>query len=398
MANERGPVIVAGAGIGGLAAALALAQRGFRVTVLEQAAEIGEIGAGVQLAPNAFAAFDALGVGERARGRAVYTERLVMMDAVDESLVGEIPTGAAFRARFANPYAVIHRADMHRSLLEGVRAQPGVEVITSTRVARFDDDGRGVAVLDAAGGVHRGARADRLRRRQVGGAGADRRRRGARLRPRRLPRRRRRRRLPGRPALERGRGLGRPELPPRPLSAARRRPVQRRRHLPQPRAGNLERERRQPRGGAVVLRGHRPARAPPARPAEELEALGDRRPRADRELDPRPRDAARRRRASAPAVPGAGRLHGARGRGDARPRPRRDRRRHRRGVRALRAIARRPHRARRPHDARDGPASTTPGASSDWSATSCGKDGTPERFYDALEWLYGWTAESCLAS
>jgi len=149
-AAARAPVIVAGAGIGGLAAALALAQRGFRVTVLEQAAELGEIGAGVQLAPNAFAAFDALGVGERARGRAVYTDRLVMMDAVDETLVGEIPTGAEFQARFGNPYAVIHRADVHLSLLEGVRAQPGVEVITSTRVERFEEDGRGVVVFDGA--------------------------------------------------------------------------------------------------------------------------------------------------------------------------------------------------------------------------------------------------------
>ena len=79
-------MIVAGGGIGGLAAALALARRGFAVKVLEQAAEIGEIGAGVQLAPNAFAAFDALGVGEQARGRAVYTDRMVMMDAVDATL------------------------------------------------------------------------------------------------------------------------------------------------------------------------------------------------------------------------------------------------------------------------------------------------------------------------
>src|SRR6187397_2257338 len=156
MPRARAPVIVAGAGIGGLAAALALAQRGFRVVVLEQAAEIGEIGAGVQLAPNAFAAFDALGVGERTRGRAVYTDRMVMMDAVDETLVGEIPTGAAFQARFANPYAVIHRADVHLSLLEGVRAQPEVEVITSTRVARFEEDEHGVVVFDAGGGRHRG--------------------------------------------------------------------------------------------------------------------------------------------------------------------------------------------------------------------------------------------------
>jgi len=155
-AAAREPVIVAGAGIGGLAAALALAQRGFRVKVLEQAAEIGEIGAGVQLAPNAFAAFDALGVGERARGRAVYTDRMVMMDAVDETLVGEIPTGPEFQARFGNPYAVIHRADVHLSLLEGVRAQAGVEVITSTRVLGFEEDAQGVVVLDAGGGRHRG--------------------------------------------------------------------------------------------------------------------------------------------------------------------------------------------------------------------------------------------------
>ncbi len=155
--TAQGTVIVAGAGIGGLAAALALARRGFTVRVLEQSAELGEIGAGVQLAPNAFAAFDALGVGDRARSRAVYTERMVMMDAVDERVVGEIPTGAAFLSRFDNPYAVIHRADMHLSLLEAVQAQARVELCTSTRVERIEQDEHGVAVFDAAGHMHRGA-------------------------------------------------------------------------------------------------------------------------------------------------------------------------------------------------------------------------------------------------
>jgi 2-polyprenyl-6-methoxyphenol hydroxylase-like FAD-dependent oxidoreductase len=91
------PILVAGGGIGGLAAALALSRQGFAVKVLEQASQIGEIGAGIQLGPNAFSAFDALGVGERARGRAVYTERLVLMDAVDESEVASVPVGAALR-------------------------------------------------------------------------------------------------------------------------------------------------------------------------------------------------------------------------------------------------------------------------------------------------------------
>ena len=89
------PVLVAGGGIGGLAAALALVRQGFRVKVLEQAAEIGEIGAGIQLGPNAFHAFDALGIGDTARARAVYTDHLVMHDALDACQVGKIPTGEA---------------------------------------------------------------------------------------------------------------------------------------------------------------------------------------------------------------------------------------------------------------------------------------------------------------
>lgn len=150
------PVLVAGGGIGGLAAALALVRRGFRVKVLEQAPEIGEIGAGIQLGPNAFAAFDALGVGERARRRAVYTECLVMHDAIDAYEVGRIPTGEAFRQRFGNPYAVIHRVDVHRSLLEGAEETGRVEFLTSTRAERIEQDAAGVRVTDQTGAVHDG--------------------------------------------------------------------------------------------------------------------------------------------------------------------------------------------------------------------------------------------------
>ena len=138
--NEELPVIVAGGGIGGLAAALALVRQGFQVTVLEQAPEIGEIGAGIQLGPNAFHAFDALGVGDKARGRAVYTECMVMHDAVDETLVGRLETGEAFRQRFGNPYAVIHRADVHLSLLEGAQETGRVTFHTNTRVERIEQD------------------------------------------------------------------------------------------------------------------------------------------------------------------------------------------------------------------------------------------------------------------
>ncbi len=150
------PVLVAGGGIGGIAAALALVRRGFAVKVLEQSAQLGEIGAGIQLGPNAFAAFDALGIGEIARSRAVYTDEMVMHDALDERLVGRIPTGQAFRDRFGNPYAVIHRADVHGSLLEGARASDRIEVATSTQVQRIEQDDGSVTVFDAQGGQHRG--------------------------------------------------------------------------------------------------------------------------------------------------------------------------------------------------------------------------------------------------
>ena len=150
------PVLVAGGGIGGLAAALALTRRGLRVKVLEQAAELGEIGAGIQLGPNAFAAFDALGVGPQARGRAVYTDYMVMHDALDEFQVGRIPTGEAFRARFGNPYAVIHRADVHKSLLEGAQASDRIEVQTSCCVQRVEQDDDSVTVVDTQGHRHRG--------------------------------------------------------------------------------------------------------------------------------------------------------------------------------------------------------------------------------------------------
>ncbi len=150
------PVLVAGGGIGGLAAALALVRRGFRVRVLEQSPQIGEIGAGIQLGPNAFHAFDALGVGDKARSRAVYTDYMVMTDAIDEYEVGRIPTGEAFRQRFGNPYAVIHRADVHLSLLEGAQESGMVEFMTSTRVERIEQDGDSVTVIDQNGNRHTG--------------------------------------------------------------------------------------------------------------------------------------------------------------------------------------------------------------------------------------------------
>jgi len=154
--NGTQRVVIVGGGIGGLAAAVSFARLGIAVTLLEQSPEIGEIGAGLQLGPNAFAALDALGIGERVRRRSVFTERLVMMDAVDGCEVISVPLGEAFRKRFGNPYAVTHRADIHKSILEEAELTPLITVHTSVRVADLAVSNDGVRVTDLNGKTYRG--------------------------------------------------------------------------------------------------------------------------------------------------------------------------------------------------------------------------------------------------
>jgi salicylate hydroxylase len=152
------PVVIAGGGIGGLAAALALARKGFRSVVLEQAAQFGEIGAGIQIAPNAWHALDALGVGALVKKEAVFIERLLMMDGVSGETVIDIPLDERFAKRFANPYAVTHRADIHGSLLDGCKALPElIELRTRTRVTAFRANGSPVEVQTANGEKLKGA-------------------------------------------------------------------------------------------------------------------------------------------------------------------------------------------------------------------------------------------------
>jgi 2-polyprenyl-6-methoxyphenol hydroxylase-like FAD-dependent oxidoreductase len=151
--NEK-PVIVAGGGIGGLAAALALARKGFRSIVLEQASLFGEIGAGIQIAPNAWHALDALGVGGLVKKEAVFIEHLLMFDGVSAEKVIDIPLDARFARRFGNPYAVTHRADIHGSLLDGCKALPDlIELRTSARVTGFEQDGSKVRVKTEKGDI-----------------------------------------------------------------------------------------------------------------------------------------------------------------------------------------------------------------------------------------------------
>ena len=148
---DRDRILIAGGGIGGLAAALALAQKNIASLVLEKASQLGEIGAGIQLGPNAFHCFDRLGVGEAARRMAVYIDKLRLMDAIADGEICHIDLGEAFRARYRNPYAVVHRGDLHGVLLKACREHPSIELRTSAEVVRYEQDGRSVTAFLADG-------------------------------------------------------------------------------------------------------------------------------------------------------------------------------------------------------------------------------------------------------
>src|ERR1700716_3603239 len=174
------PVLIAGGGVGGLAAALGLAQKGIRSLLLEKASVLGEIGAGIQLGPNAFHAFDYLGIGEAARSMAVYIDQLRLMDALTAEEITHVDLREPFRARYGNPYAVVHRGDLHGVLLKGCRDHPLIELRVSSEVTGYDQDGTTVAARLGNGETVTGAAlvgADGLWsnvRRQVVGDGAPR--------------------------------------------------------------------------------------------------------------------------------------------------------------------------------------------------------------------------------
>jgi salicylate hydroxylase len=151
MSADARPVLIAGGGIGGLAAALGLAQKGIRSVLLEKASVLGEIGAGIQLGPNAFHAFDYLGVGEAARSMAVYIDQLRLMDALTAEEITHVDLREAFRARFGNPYAVVHRGDLHAVFLRACRSHELIELRVSSEVIGYDQDGSSVTARLANG-------------------------------------------------------------------------------------------------------------------------------------------------------------------------------------------------------------------------------------------------------
>jgi len=145
------PLMVAGGGIGGLAAALVLAQDGHAVTVLEQAASFGEIGAGIQLGPNIFRMFDYLGLTEAVNRVAFFPPGLAMNDVRSGEKVVRVTLGDMARATYGFPYGVIYRADLHQIFLSACQARPNVTLRTSAKVESFEQSADGVTVRLATG-------------------------------------------------------------------------------------------------------------------------------------------------------------------------------------------------------------------------------------------------------
>jgi salicylate hydroxylase len=150
-------ILIVGGGLGGLTTALALAQRGHRVRVLEGAPEFGAIGYGIQFGPNVFHVFDRLGLTAAVLAKADAPPAVLMRDALSGREVTRVPTGASFRQRFGHPYIIIHRIDVHNVLLDACRRDPAIALEPNAMVTNFVDRGESVGVHLEDGRTFEGA-------------------------------------------------------------------------------------------------------------------------------------------------------------------------------------------------------------------------------------------------
>jgi salicylate hydroxylase len=145
-------VVIAGAGIGGLTAALALARVGMRATVLEQAPQLETAGAGIQLSPNATRILLALGLGERLRMTAVEPHAVRVMSGPSAREIVRIPLGRFAENRYGAPYWVIHRADLQLALADAARAHSDITLRLATRAEDYASHRNGVSLLARSAG------------------------------------------------------------------------------------------------------------------------------------------------------------------------------------------------------------------------------------------------------
>lgn len=139
-AADEKPILIAGAGIAGLTAALAFARRGYPVRVFERTEQFSDIGAGIQLSPNATAILDRLGVLQRLTPYAVQPDAVVLRQASTLAEITRIPLGDAAISRWGAPYLTVHRADLHEALLAAVTDSASINLVTNAVVGDFELD------------------------------------------------------------------------------------------------------------------------------------------------------------------------------------------------------------------------------------------------------------------
>jgi salicylate hydroxylase len=144
-------IVVAGAGIGGLTAALALAAQGFRVVVLEKAERLVEAGAGLQLSPNASRILVDLGLQPRLAARAVTPDAISIMSARRGGEIARLPLGEAASFRAGAPYWVVHRADLQAALAAHVDDNPDIELRLGCQFEDVASHAKGLTVVQRRG-------------------------------------------------------------------------------------------------------------------------------------------------------------------------------------------------------------------------------------------------------
>ena len=151
------PILIAGGGIGGLAAARALALKGLPVRVLEQAPEFREIGAGIQLGPNVFRALEKLGLKDAVLADVHRPPAMEMRCALSGESVTRIPLeDPRFLAKFKQPYAVTHRHDLHSVFIDACKSNNLITLETNRTVEDFEQDDDGVTLTLQSGERIRG--------------------------------------------------------------------------------------------------------------------------------------------------------------------------------------------------------------------------------------------------
>jgi 3-hydroxybenzoate 6-monooxygenase len=148
---NQSSIIIAGGGIGGLTTAITVALTGRPIILVERAPRFEPIGYGIQIGPNAMHVFERLGLLDKVLAHCVIPDKGMLSDALTNETIVELPMGDTMTNRFGQPYAVIHRGDLHEVLLETCNALTNIELRNDFEVKEMTDSGSQVMIESMTG-------------------------------------------------------------------------------------------------------------------------------------------------------------------------------------------------------------------------------------------------------